>query len=158
MLFNRSLDKPSLVYEAKAKVNVGLRILGQRPDGYHEIWSILQEINLTDEIWMQDASDLSFSLTCNQKKLPTDDQNLCIRAAKLLHQVTGYPRGVALRLVKRIPIGAGLGGGSSDAAAVLKGLNELWQLSLSQDELLELASQLGSDVPFFIMGSCCVAT
>jgi len=150
--------KSEIKLKAHAKINVGLRIGGRRADGYHEIWSILQEIDLRDEISLREAPDFVFSAAGETSDLPVDDQNLCVRAARLLQAETGCRRGAHLELDKRIPIGAGLGGGSSDAASVLKGLNRLWGLGLNQAALIELAGQLGSDVPFFILGGCCVAT
>lgn len=143
---------------ARAKINIGLRIDGLRPDGYHEIWSVMQEIGLTDSLRLHDAPDSLLSMACDQPDLPADESNLCLKAARLLAQETGCRRGVHLDLVKRIPVGAGLGGGSSDAAAVLTGLNRFWNLKLDQQALLDLAARLGSDVPFFILGGCCLAT
>ncbi|RJP80382.1 MAG: 4-(cytidine 5'-diphospho)-2-C-methyl-D-erythritol kinase [Candidatus Zixiibacteriota bacterium] len=151
-------DEAGLVLQARAKVNMGLRILGQRADGYHEIWSILQEISLADEVRLREAPDFSLSMTCNTPGLPTDERNLCLKAARLLQETTGGRSGTAIELVKRVPVGAGLGGGSADAAAVLLGLNRLWGLDLDRRTLLDLAARLGSDVPFFILGGCCVAT
>jgi 4-diphosphocytidyl-2-C-methyl-D-erythritol kinase len=142
---------------ARAKINLGLRINGLRPDGYHEISSVFQEIDLADKIWLHEVSEAHLSLTCDRPDLPADDDNLCLKAARLLRETTACPRGVRIELTKHIPIGAGLGGGSSDAAAVLLGLNRLWELNLDQATLLDLAARLGSDVPFFIYGGCCLA-
>lgn len=149
---------PELTLQAPAKINIGLRILGKRTDGYHEIWSVLQEINLCDEIDLWNAPDLSFLMQTDQPDIPGDESNLCLRAASLLKEETGYPAGARIRLRKVIPAGAGLGGGSSDAAAVLKGLNRLWKIGYNEADLMALAARLGSDVPFFILGGCCVAT
>jgi 4-diphosphocytidyl-2-C-methyl-D-erythritol kinase len=143
---------------ARAKINLGLRINGLRPDGYHEIWSVMQEIGLADTILLKEAPNFSLTMTCDQANLPADETNLCLKAARLLQQEVGCQRGVHMELTKRIPVGAGLGGGSSDAAAVLKGLDRFWELKLDKSELLELAGRLGSDVPFFILGGCCLAT
>jgi 4-diphosphocytidyl-2-C-methyl-D-erythritol kinase len=148
-----------LVLTARAKVNIGLRITGVRSDGYHEIRSILQEIHLYDTILLHPAPDFSISMTCDDPDLPTDESNLCVRAAQILKRAAGRGEyGVQIRLIKRIPTGAGLGGGSSDAAAVLKGLNQFWELNLPPSELLKPAARLGSDVPFFILGGCCAVS
>ncbi len=149
---------PNLILEAPAKINVGLRIVGKRPDGYHEIWSVLQEIDLCDEIALWDAPDFSFLLEGDSQGVPTGGTNLCLRAARSLQEASGHQGGARIRLRKVIPVGAGLGGGSSDAAAVLKGLNQLWETGFTRDELSRLGAQLGSDVPFFITGGCCLAT
>lgn len=139
-------------------MNIGLRIIGVRADGYHEIRSILQEINLYDTIVLRPAPDLSISMTCDDPELPADENNLCVRAARILDETAGGGHGVRIHLIKRIPTGAGLGGGSSDAAAVLKGLNEFWKLNLPLINLRKIAARLGSDVPFFILGGCCSAS
>jgi 4-diphosphocytidyl-2-C-methyl-D-erythritol kinase len=141
---------------ARAKINLGLRINGLRPDGYHEISSVFQEIDLADKIDLHEIPSSRLALTCDQPDLPADESNLCLKAARLLRDTTGCQRGVQMELTKRIPLGAGLGGGSSDAAAVLLGLNRLWELNLDQNTLLDLAAKLGSDVPFFIYGGCCL--
>ncbi|MCX6639017.1 MAG: 4-(cytidine 5'-diphospho)-2-C-methyl-D-erythritol kinase [bacterium] len=143
---------------APAKVNIGLRVLGVRPDGYHEIWTILQEIDLADEILLWESPDLSLLVTPELPDVPSDESNLVIKAARILRQATACRIGAKIHLRKNIPAGAGLGGGSSDAAAVLRGLNLLWGTKLTNAELAELASQIGSDVPFFIRGGCCLAT
>lgn len=146
------------IVKAPAKINIGLHIMGLRPDGYHEIRTILQQIALSDEILLWDAPDFSLSLTCTLPDLPTDERNLCIRAAGLLRRKTGCRRGVRLHLRKNIPLGAGLGGGSSDAAVTLKTLNDRWKTGLDKVALKELAVELGSDVPFFLEGGCCIAS
>ncbi len=151
--------KAELRIQARSKINLGLHIKGLRPDGYHEIWSILQEIRQpADELILRETPDFSLSLACDHPDLPIDQSNLCLRAAQALREHTNYPRGALIHLSKRIPLGAGLGGGSADAAAVFKGLNQLWGLGLDQETLLKLAASIGSDVPFFILGGCCVAT
>lgn len=146
-----------LMIEAHAKINVGLRIGGVRADGYHEIWSVLQEIDLHDEIILREAPDLLLSIAGGPPDLPADENNLCLKAARLLQSHCRLDRGAHIVLSKKVPMGAGLGGGSSDGAAVLKGLNQLWNLRLGGDLLLRLAAELGSDVPFFILGGCCIA-
>lgn len=149
--------KNQLLMKAHAKINVGLRIGGVRADGFHEIWSVLQEIELYDEITLREAPDLLLRVSGGPPDLPADENNLCLKAARLLQTEFKPHRGAHVHLQKRVPMGAGLGGGSSDAAAVLKGLNLLWDLKLEVEELLPLAAQLGSDVPFFVLGGCCIA-
>jgi len=145
----------TMLCQAHAKINLGLRILGRRPDGYHEIETLFQEISLHDTLEIRERPQ-GIALTCSRPDLPVNEKNLVHRAASLLLRNCGAGRGCDLALEKRIPVGAGLGGGSSDAAATLKGLNQLWQLGLSEGRLLELAGQLGSDVPFFILGGAAV--
>jgi 4-diphosphocytidyl-2-C-methyl-D-erythritol kinase len=142
---------------AYAKINLGLHVLGKRPDGYHSIETVFRLVNLYDEIEIvQEGQDIHFST--NSPELSNDSSNLCVRAAHLLRDLTGTHTGVEITLTKRIPIGAGLGGGSSDAAAVLKGLAKLWSLDISNDELQTVSATLGSDVPFFFTGTTAFAT
>ena len=136
-----------LTIAAPAKINIVLEVLGKRDDGFHEIRSIVRTIGLYDSMSLETAGDIS--LNCSEPALQTPD-NLVLRAANLLKQHSRYKGGAAIALNKRIPWSAGLGGGSSDAAATLSGLNRLWNLQLQPSELLELAAQLGSDVPLFI--------
>lgn len=142
--------------KAYAKINLGLRIIRRRDDGYHDIETIFHRINLFDELSLTPSSTISMS--CGQSGLPTDDRNLCIRAAELIAQRCGMQAGVHIDLTKTIPIGAGLGGGSSDAAATLSGLHQLWNLRMSDTELSAIAVQLGSDVPYFMRGGSAYAT
>lgn len=158
MIGNMRGGTSGLRLRAPAKINVGLHVKGLRPDGYHEIWSILQEINLTDEIHLEDAPDFSLTVTGSFAQLPLGEENLCLKAARLFRSEFNLHKGAAIELNKKIPIGAGLGGGSSDAAAVMKGLNTIWGLGLSEPSLLQLTAKIGSDVPFFILGECCIAT
>jgi 4-diphosphocytidyl-2-C-methyl-D-erythritol kinase len=132
---------------APAKLNLVLEVLGKRPDGYHEICSLVQTINLYDALSFEAAADIS--LECTEPALQTGD-NLVIQAAELLKKASNHEYGAKISLKKQIPWSAGLGGGSSDAAATLLALNELWGLGLKTQELLTLATQLGSDIPFFI--------
>ena len=142
---------------AYAKINLGLHVLGKRPDGYHTIETVFRLVNLYDEIEiLQNEQGIHFST--DSPDLSNDTSNLCVRAAHLLRDLTGTHTGVEITLTKRIPIGAGLGGGSSDAAAVLKGLTKLWSLDISRDELQTVSATLGSDVPFFFTGTTAFAT
>ncbi len=138
-----------------AKINLWLRVLGRRSDGYHEIESVLHTVDLKDTLWLEPLHE-HISIRCNVLELEGSD-NLVWRAAELLLRETGRSWGVSAVLHKRIPIAAGLGGGSSDAAASLCGLNTLWSLGLERRELEMCASRLGSDVPFFIRGGCALA-
>ena len=138
-----------LSVRAFAKINLTLEALYKRDDGFHEIASVIQTIDLCDELSFTPSDRLI--LRCNWPSLETPD-NLALRAATLLKERAGYAGGADIRLDKSIPMAAGLGGGSSDAAATLKALNQLWELGLTQDDLLPLAAALGSDVPFFLTG------
>jgi 4-diphosphocytidyl-2-C-methyl-D-erythritol kinase len=134
---------------APAKINLYLEVLGRREDGYHELATLMVAINLYDTLEFEAAPPEEIHLHCDCPDLPGGPQNLVWRAAVLLRQEAGSPAGVRIRLWKRIPHAAGLAGGSSDAAATLAGLNQLWQLGYSREQLKELAAELGSDVPFF---------
>jgi len=138
-----------LKYLAPAKINLVLEVLDKRADGYHEIRSLVQTIGLCDVISFELADVIS--LECSEPSLQTSD-NLVVQAAELLRKVSGCQKGVKIKLEKRIPWGAGLGGGSSDGAATLLALNRLWKLKLKTSDLIELAARLGSDIPFFIHG------
>lgn len=149
---------------APAKVNLTFEALGRRADGYHEVRTVLHAISLADEIAFAPADDLSLAVEPPEKgafssaaSAPAGDDNLVLRAARLLRREAGVKTGAAIRLRKRIPVAAGLGGGSSDAAAALRGLRRLWGLDLDADALRELAAQLGSDVPFFVTGGAALA-
>ncbi|MFQ5730258.1 MAG: 4-(cytidine 5'-diphospho)-2-C-methyl-D-erythritol kinase [Waddliaceae bacterium] len=141
-----------------AKINLGLLIHGRRRDGFHEIETILQQIDLRDEIEVSSDKSPEIRFSCNNPNLPADASNLCVRAAVLLKQKTGVTSGVTIRLNKTIPVGAGLGGGSSNAAATLLALNQLWGLNLEAGVLQKWSAELGSDVPFFIRGGAAIAT
>lgn len=141
---------------AYAKINLGLRILRRREDGYHDIETVFHRINLFDEITFEPSSTIS--LTTNHHELPTDDRNLCVRAAGLLQKTCGIHQGVHITLKKEIPIGAGLGGGSSDAAVVLTALPFWWGEKMQEGELHRLAFELGADVPYFLKPGTAHAT
>ncbi|MCC7519196.1 MAG: 4-(cytidine 5'-diphospho)-2-C-methyl-D-erythritol kinase [Verrucomicrobiae bacterium] len=133
-----------------AKINLWLRILGKRADDFHEVDTLMAPLSLADEITLEEAPDGRLDLECSDPALPTDARNLAYRAAALLRTRHAPARGARLRIVKRIPLGAGLGGGSANAATVLVGLNRLWRLGLSESTLETLAAEIGSDAPFFI--------
>lgn len=138
---------------AHAKINWDLRILGRRPDGYHEIDTVMVSIDLADRLTLEPAVEIS--MTCSDLTLPCDDTNLVMCAAKALAQAAGTRQGARIHLEKKVPTGGGLGGGSSDAAAVLSALNTLWQAGFSREQLSELAARLGSDIGFFLWGGWC---
>jgi 4-diphosphocytidyl-2-C-methyl-D-erythritol kinase len=142
---------------AYAKINLGLHVLGKRSDGYHNIETVFRLIDLYDELEIV-QSDQGTYFSSNKPELSNDNTNLCLRAAHLLRDLTGCHMGVEMKLTKRIPIGAGLGGGSSDAAATLKGLTKLWSLDINPEELQTISESLGSDVPFFFTGQTAHAT
>ena len=141
--------------KARAKLNLTLEVLGKRDDGYHNIASIMQTLDLADDVTL--APSDSLELHCDVPALDGPD-NLAWRAADLLRCEAGIREGAAIGIRKRVPIAAGLGGGSADAAAVLVGLNRMWKLGMSADELRALAARLGSDVPFLIEGGTAMAT
>ncbi len=143
-----------LTVRAYAKVNLTLEVLGARDDGYHEIASIMQTVDVNDTVTLEHADDIT--LKCDRPELDSPE-NLALRAARLLRAHSGYDGGARVTLDKSIPVSAGLGGGSSDAAATLNGLNELWGLGMSNDELARLGAELGSDVPFFLTGGTAMA-
>ncbi len=134
---------------ASAKLNLTLEVLAKRPDGFHEIRSVTQTINLCDSLHFQLSQGLTFK--CENPEW-LSEKSLASKAVSLLQKATGCPKGATIEINKRIPLVSGLGGDSSDAAAVLRGLNMLWELGLSLPELVKLASQLGSDVTFFLYG------
>lgn len=136
---------------APAKVNLYLGVLGKRTDGYHEIVSVMQKLDLTDRLLLS-REGRGVTLHCPASPLPEDHDNLCWKAARAFFDRTGLPDTVRITLHKRIPVAAGLGGGSSDAAAVLLGLNRLCAAGLSEAALLTMAAPLGADVPFFVSG------
>ena len=136
---------------ARAKINWTLDILGQREDGYHLMDMLMQPVSLADTITLTPAPALSIT-TGGYPKLPANERNLAYRAAVALQQATGCSKGAAIHVEKRIPVGAGMGGGSADAAGVLAGLNRLWGTGLNQEELEAIGLTLGADVPFCLLG------
>ena len=145
-----------MVLRTSAKVNLALEVLGKRSDGYHELSTVMQAVDLFDRLTMERAETIT--LETSDSALPTDDRNLVVRAARLLREASGVQAGARIVLDKRIPVAAGLGGGSSDAAATLWGLNRLWGLRWRRERLMALAVGLGMDVPFFLGSGRAVAT
>jgi 4-diphosphocytidyl-2-C-methyl-D-erythritol kinase len=152
------VTKLSLSLPAFAKINWSLQILGKRPDGYHEVRTTLQTISLHDDLVFEVSEDGSVVVLCNEPNIPTDDRNLIVRAAYALKDRYGVDHGARVSLNKGIPAKAGLGGASSNAAVTLLALAKLWQVETSLSVLLEIASGLGADVPFFLIGGCALAT
>ena len=141
-----------VVVWAPAKVNLFLEVLGKRPDGYHELATLLVTVSLYDTLIFSEGPAGHVHLTSSRADLSTGPENLVVRAARLLQEHTDTPHGCRVRLIKRVPMAAGLAGGSTDAAATLLGLNRLWRLGLTVDDLTALGGELGSDVPFFFHG------
>ena len=141
------------LYEgAFAKLNLTLDVLGKRPDGYHDIKSVMQAISLRDDIEIDIGTGKPWKLLCDKENIPTDESNLAWKAAKLFFDTTGKdPDGIEIRITKRIPAQAGLGGGSADAAAVLRALNRHYDAPFSLPALAELGGQIGSDIPFCVL-------
>lgn len=145
---------PELILPAPAKINLFLHITGRRPDGYHQLQTLFQFLDFGDELSFVEQDKLE--LECDLPELVTED-NLILKAARLLQEKIGCSNGAKIRLTKRLPMGGGVGGGSSDAATTLLGLNCLWKLGLSEDELAELGLKLGADVPVFVRGRAAFA-
>lgn len=135
--------------EAPAKINLFLHVVGRRSYGYHDVETLMQKIDLHDTVHLQAAAE-NITLACTDHSLPTDRNNLAFQAAQIFFDTLSMPQGVEIILEKKIPVAAGLGGGSSDAAAVLVGLNQLYGTKLSGEQLVNLARPLGADVPFFV--------
>ncbi len=136
---------------APAKVNLFLRVVGKRPDGYHELSSWMQKLTLSDMVILETRPS-AVTVQCPDSNLLEDNTNLAYKAAELFFEKSGLPGGVSITLHKKIPIAAGLGGGSSDAASVLNGLNELYNAGFSEKQLMDIGVLLGADVPFFVAG------
>ncbi len=144
--------------KANAKINLFLDVLDKRADGYHNIKTVFQEISLADRIRIKEKPGPrgGITVTSSDPSLPSGKKNLAFRAASAIKEYSGVKKGVEIHIEKNIPVGAGLGGGSSDAACVLKGLNRLWKLNIGRHELCAIGREIGADVPFFIYGGRCV--
>lgn len=144
-----------VLVKAFAKINLSLDIVGKREDGYHLLEMVMQNVDLHDDIIIEEIEE-GIMLTCNKAYVPFDERNIAYKAAKLLMDTKGIRKGVRIDITKRIPVAAGLAGGSADAAAVLKGMNELFDLKMSTEELMEEGLKLGADVPYCIVGGTCL--
>ena len=147
-----------LYVKAPAKINLTLDVLYKRPDNYHEVEMIMTTVDLADRIGLENREDGLIKIFSADRFVPDDDRNFAYQAAKLLKDTYGIRHGVSITIEKEIPIAAGLAGGSSDAAATLRGLNELWNLNLSLETLAELGAKIGSDVSFCVYGVTALAT
>ncbi len=150
-----TIEMQAMQVMAPAKINLRLNVLGRRNDGFHEIETLITPISLADQMDIEKQAR-RIDVTCDDPSLPCGDENLVVRAAKAFFETTSMRGGVKIKLQKKIPHGAGLGGGSSDAAATLLALNRLFETNLSRDKLAELGSTIGSDVPFFIFASAAI--
>lgn len=146
-----------ITLKAPAKVNYRLDVLRKRPDGYHDLRMIMQPIDLCDEVTIRRVADAGITVTCGVDGVPDGEGNIAWRAARALFDPAGADGGLAISILKRIPVAAGLGGGSSDAAAVLSGVNQLLGLGHSRERLMEIGTRLGADVPFFLLGGPALA-
>ena len=140
--------------KAHGKINLSLDVLSRREDGYHNVKMIMQSVALHDTVFLKKEKERGIRLSCNLSSLPTDEGNLMVRAAKLMQEEFSIPDGIGMRLHKRLPVAAGMAGGSSDAAAVFLGLNQLFHLGLSVSELERRAVKLGADIPFCLHRGC----
>ena len=143
--------------KAYAKLNLGLKLLNRRSDGFWNILSVMQTIDLYDTLIFKERTQ-EIEIKCTAPDVPSDSENLIVKAAQLMRKRLGVDRGVHVEVEKRIPVGGGLGGGSSDAAATLRALNRLWNGGLGRDELFEIASLIGSDVPFFLKSGTAIVS
>jgi len=151
-IFNKGTRMAFETFYAPAKVNLYLEVLGRRPDGYHDLSMIMQRISLYDRIDISLGGDPGVRVVCEGVPLGKGEENIAARAAKRILDLSGERVGVDIRIEKKIPVAAGLGGGSSDAASVLLGLNDMLRLDLSREILMKEGGALGADVPFFVLG------
>jgi len=148
-----------LTVQSPAKINLTLEVLAKRPDDYHEIRSVMQTVDLCDSIEIdENGAAARIEIHTNQMACPVDEKNLVWQAVHWLREETGFDLGLSFRIEKRIPIGGGLGGGSSNAASVLNALCAGYSLEMGRDALIRIASRIGSDVPFFLLGGTALAT
>ncbi len=147
-----------LTLECRGKINLAIDVTGKRENGYHDVEMILQEISLADRLTLSLRQDGKIQITTDSPEIPTGEGNLAYRAADAFFTRLGRNEGVDIHIEKRIPMGAGLGGGSADAAGVLKGLNAMFGKPFPIETLMELGGSLGADVPFCVMGGCAMAT
>lgn len=145
-----------IVLKAYAKINWALDVLGERADGYHDVEMVMQSIDLCDIVSLTEKND-GISMGCDGDSIPVDETNTAYRAAALIKERFGIEKGLEIELKKNIPVAAGLAGGSADAAAVLVGLNRMWELNLQDSDLMALAGIIGSDVPFCVAGGTALA-
>ena len=147
----------SISLRACAKINLGLDVVRRRPDGYHDVRMIMQMLSLCDEVSVTKKAESGIRLSCNLAELPCDESNIAWRAAAVLTERFRLQEGVQIDIKKNIPLAAGMAGGSTDCAAVLEGMNEVFGLGLSPSELMEIGVKLGADVPFCLMKGCALS-
>jgi len=147
----------SICVNARAKINLSLDVLGKREDGYHDVKMIMQSISLHDKVFLKLTDDKDIKISCDKRWVPSNSDNIAYKAAKILMDKFNLQKGLDIKIVKNIPVAAGLAGGSADAAAVLKGLNEMFSLDLKQEELMEIGKTIGADVPFCVKGGTMLA-
>ena len=152
------MNRLKLLVKAPAKINLSLDVLGKRQDGYHEVKMIMTTIDLADRLELMELAEDRIEILSHNRYVPDDQRNLAYQAAKLLKEKFNVKKGVSITIEKTIPVAAGLAGGSSDAAATLRGLNKLWNLGLTIKELAELGAEIGSDVSFCVYGGTAIAT
>lgn len=152
------MNRLKLLVKAPAKINLSLDVLGKRQDGYHEVKMIMTTIDLADRLELTELVEDRIEILSHNRYVPDDQRNLAYQAAKLLKEKFNVKKGVSITIEKTIPVAAGLAGGSSDAAATLRGLNKLWNLGLTIDELAGLGAEIGSDVSFCVYGGTAIAT
>ncbi len=148
---------PQLYLRAMGKINLGLDVLGVLPNGYHQVRMIMQMVNLYDQITLKESKTPGISITTNLHYLPTDENNLVYKAAKLLMDEFEIKKGLSIHLYKYIPVAAGMAGGSSDAACILEGVNRMFHLGLSTKELMKRGVAIGADVPYCLLRSTALA-
>lgn len=146
-----------LKLKSYAKINLFLDIEGRRPDGYHLIKTVMQSVDLHDEITLETTDENKIEIECSNPLIPTDEKNTCWKSADIIKTLFNIKTGVKIKIKKQIPSEAGLAGGSSNCAAVIVGLNRLWNLNMSQDEMLNIGLKIGADVPFCILGGTYLA-
>lgn len=150
------MANPEIRIHAHAKINLYLDVISKRSDGYHEIETVFHSIALHDDVNLRERSHGTISIHCDDPQVPTDARNLAYRAAKLLTDQRPDIPGVEIHIRKRIPVASGLGGGSANAAAVLWGMNQLFDLNLTRSELMRLSTRIGADVPFCLLGGSAI--
>lgn len=142
-----------IIEKAPAKINLGLDVLGKRADGYHELEMVMSSVDLADRLIMEELEEDKIIIETNKAFLPIDKRNNVYQAASIVKKRYGINKGILIRITKNIPVAAGLGGGSTDCAAALRGMDRLWQLDLTMPELIDIGMEVGTDVPYCIYGT-----
>lgn len=142
---------------ANAKVNLSLDVIRRREDNYHDLEMIMQEIDLKDHIFIKEIDEDEIRISCNEEEVPTDKSNIVYKISYTIKEKFNIEKGLEIHIEKNIPLAAGLGGGSADAAATIKGLNQLWNLNMSEQDMIDISKPLGADIPFCIIGGTAVA-